>query len=326
MSASAYGVTSNGSSSATPAYGQAVMLRTELPQASRVVRPAAARSRIAGSASCSLTKCSWMFWRVVMCPKPREYRSATSATALSCGLVQDALRDLDAHHLGVTRLALAVRAAKQTERTPLIGADLARFESLQHRHELNRCPPGPQTTGAPGRACRDPLWLPWSLSFIPVLPRFPEFRAPARSDQNAAVAVRAPSSVRASCTSAARSFTTSPMTTVPGCPCCGTVHTRRPIRQVANRRHSRLGVLGRGAEQHGAPAARPAIPALSADALSRESGRGPSGRRAWRCRVRGSRAADDTPLRRARRRRRTLSRGHGASREYPRAPVRQRQT
>ena len=37
----------------TPAYGQAVMLRTELPQASRVVRPASARRRIAGSTSCS---------------------------------------------------------------------------------------------------------------------------------------------------------------------------------------------------------------------------------------------------------------------------------
>jgi hypothetical protein len=48
------------------------MLRTELPHASRVVSPASASWRMAGSASCSLRKWSWMFWRVVMCPKPRE--------------------------------------------------------------------------------------------------------------------------------------------------------------------------------------------------------------------------------------------------------------
>ena len=50
----------------------AVMLRTELPHASRVVRPASASRRIAGSTSCSLTKWNWTFCRVVMWPKPRE--------------------------------------------------------------------------------------------------------------------------------------------------------------------------------------------------------------------------------------------------------------
>jgi len=40
----------------TPANGQAVMLRTELPQASRVVMPASASRRMAGSTSCSFTK------------------------------------------------------------------------------------------------------------------------------------------------------------------------------------------------------------------------------------------------------------------------------
>src|SRR6476469_8661540 len=49
VSASAYGVTSNSSSADVPAYGHAVMLRTELPQASRVVMPTSARRRIAGS-------------------------------------------------------------------------------------------------------------------------------------------------------------------------------------------------------------------------------------------------------------------------------------
>ena len=56
VNASAYGVTSKRSSADTPAYGQPVMLRTELPHASRVVRPASASCRIAGSTSWSFTK------------------------------------------------------------------------------------------------------------------------------------------------------------------------------------------------------------------------------------------------------------------------------
>ena len=70
--ASEYGVTSKSSVGETPAIGQHVMLRTELPQASRVVRPASERIRIAGSTSCSFTKWNWMFCRVVMWPNPRE--------------------------------------------------------------------------------------------------------------------------------------------------------------------------------------------------------------------------------------------------------------
>src|ERR1041384_5925909 len=42
VAACAYGVTSNDSVLQTPAYGQAVTLRTELPQASRVVPPTGA--------------------------------------------------------------------------------------------------------------------------------------------------------------------------------------------------------------------------------------------------------------------------------------------
>jgi hypothetical protein len=49
-------VTSNGSSAATPEYGHAVMLRTELPHAYLVVMPAPAIRRIAGSTSCSFMK------------------------------------------------------------------------------------------------------------------------------------------------------------------------------------------------------------------------------------------------------------------------------
>jgi len=53
---------------ATPAYGQQVMLRTEFPQASRVVTPTLARSCIASSTSCSFTKWNWMFWRAECAP------------------------------------------------------------------------------------------------------------------------------------------------------------------------------------------------------------------------------------------------------------------
>ncbi len=46
VSACAYGVTSNASVRQTPAYGQAVTLRTVLPHASRVVMPTAASRRM----------------------------------------------------------------------------------------------------------------------------------------------------------------------------------------------------------------------------------------------------------------------------------------
>jgi hypothetical protein len=82
--ASAYGVTSNAALGHTSASSQAVMLRTELPHASRVVSPASSRRRMMASHRSSFTKCSWMFWRVVTCANPRECSSATSAIATSC--------------------------------------------------------------------------------------------------------------------------------------------------------------------------------------------------------------------------------------------------
>ena len=51
------------------------------------------------------------------------------------GDVQDALRDLDADHLHVA-LALAVRAAHQAERAPLVGRQLAALVALERGHEL----------------------------------------------------------------------------------------------------------------------------------------------------------------------------------------------
>ncbi len=72
MSASAYGVTSNVSVLHTPASGQAVTLRTELPHASRVVMSTAASRRIRSGVSSMWTKWSWMSWRVVTCEIPSE--------------------------------------------------------------------------------------------------------------------------------------------------------------------------------------------------------------------------------------------------------------
>ena len=49
---------------------------------------------------------------------------------------QDALRNLDAQHLRIGVLALAVGAAQQTERAPLVGADVAVFEPREQGDEL----------------------------------------------------------------------------------------------------------------------------------------------------------------------------------------------
>jgi hypothetical protein len=86
--ASTYGVGSNGSSFATPANGQHVQLRTELPHASLVVMPDAASWVSAASVSASGTKWYWTFCRVVTWPLPPPYFSATSASASSCAGVR----------------------------------------------------------------------------------------------------------------------------------------------------------------------------------------------------------------------------------------------
>ena len=49
---------------------------------------------------------------------------------------QDALRDLDAQHLRVLRLPLAVGAAHQAERAPGVRADLAALETPERVGEL----------------------------------------------------------------------------------------------------------------------------------------------------------------------------------------------
>ena len=67
----------------TPATGQVVTLRTELPHASRVVMPAAASRRIRSGVSSMWTKWSCTSCRVVMWLIPSEYSSAKSASTSS---------------------------------------------------------------------------------------------------------------------------------------------------------------------------------------------------------------------------------------------------
>jgi hypothetical protein len=68
----------------TPASGQAVTLRTLLPQASRVVTPTDASRRIRSGVSSMWMKCSWKSCLVVTCRISSEYSSARSATTSSC--------------------------------------------------------------------------------------------------------------------------------------------------------------------------------------------------------------------------------------------------
>ena len=55
---------------------------------------------------------------------------------IELGRVEDALRDLDAEHLGVARLALPVGAADQPVRAPLIRPELAALEACERRDEV----------------------------------------------------------------------------------------------------------------------------------------------------------------------------------------------
>ena len=147
-----------------------------------------------------------MFCRVVMWPKPREYRSATSASACSCALGEHALRDLHAQHLRVVGLALAVGAAHEPEGAPLVGADLAALELRQRVGELvdvgPRCANDSRVRG-PGSWCRPSLT--WSLPSLSVAAR----RATGAATCGAVSMT--PPMTRASAT-------TSPMTIVPGQP------------------------------------------------------------------------------------------------------------
>ena len=90
-----------------------------------------------------------------MWPNPREYRSATSASASSCARVEHALRDLHAQHLEVGVLPLAVDAAHEPERAPFVGTDLASLEPIRAWRRTRRRPSRRRTRGACGRTYRD---------------------------------------------------------------------------------------------------------------------------------------------------------------------------
>ncbi len=66
-----YGATSKGSSGATPAYGQAVTLRTLSAQAPRVVMSTASSRSYMSIMSSTGTQWIWMSWRVVTWAIPR---------------------------------------------------------------------------------------------------------------------------------------------------------------------------------------------------------------------------------------------------------------
>ena len=86
---------------ATPAYGQPVMLRTELPQASRVVRPASAMRRIAVSTSCSLHEVELHVLARRDVAEAARVAARRRRRGRELGRVEDALRDLDPEHLHV---------------------------------------------------------------------------------------------------------------------------------------------------------------------------------------------------------------------------------
>ena len=69
---------------------------------------------------------------------------------------QDALRNLDPHHLRVAGLPLPVGAAQQAKRAPLVGTNLSALELREQRRRTRRCPIPSQTTTERGRTFRDP--------------------------------------------------------------------------------------------------------------------------------------------------------------------------
>ena len=100
-------------------------LRTVSPHASREVRPTdAIRRRISGDCSSGM-KWNCTFWRVVRWPQPREYVSAMYAERVELLGRDAAVRDLDAQHLGVAALALAVDAVVQAEDAERVLVDAA---------------------------------------------------------------------------------------------------------------------------------------------------------------------------------------------------------
>ena len=111
-------------------------LRTVSPQASRVVSPTAARSRMTSGTRSSCTKWNWTFWRVVMWPQPREYVVGDVGHHVELLGRDAAVGDLDAHHLVVAALALAVDAVVEAEDAEDVLVEVAGEVPAELRLEL----------------------------------------------------------------------------------------------------------------------------------------------------------------------------------------------
>ena len=118
-----------------PAIGHAVMLRTVLPHASRVVRPARARSRIASGVSLERDRVDLDRFarrdvrvRRLECALAIDVgRRRRAAIASSLSGVEPPARRLDAQHVDA-RLPLAVAALLQAHRREAVLGDLAGAE------------------------------------------------------------------------------------------------------------------------------------------------------------------------------------------------------
>ena len=119
----------------TPDNAHADMLRTVLPQASRVVMLTCARRRIALGIFASGMKCTCIDWRVVRCAIAalrKSFRHIGDRIQLVC--VQTPAGDLDAQHVHAF-LALAIHALLQPHGGKAIGIDTALDESLDRLFE-----------------------------------------------------------------------------------------------------------------------------------------------------------------------------------------------
>ena len=140
------------------------MFRTELPHASRVVRP-------------GLGEVPHRRLGIVQRHEVELHvlagRDVTEAARMPLGDVrqrvelrgvEDALRNLDPQHLRIGVLPLPVGAAQQPERAPLVRRDLAALEPIEHQRRTRRCRRCRQRTAGSGRRCEDRLMTAMILS------------------------------------------------------------------------------------------------------------------------------------------------------------------
>ncbi len=112
------------------------MLRTELPQASRVVRPDFRQRQHRGLDVVQLDEMKLDVLPRRDVAEPARILLADVGQRAQLRRGQQTLRDLDPEHLRVFRLALSVSAADQPERAPLIRRHLAALVLAEHGDEL----------------------------------------------------------------------------------------------------------------------------------------------------------------------------------------------